>query len=105
MLNVEFFKKYFLCPQARPLNPLPEVFLLYMGRAAGFEPELLRFASGTATLPMSYARPRKIVERLPYLRRCLSLFITFIPDTQESQVKNSSPLPYSVFFLLIFCLA
>jgi hypothetical protein len=48
---------FFLWLQAWSLNPLPEVFLLYMGRAAGFEPELLSFASGTDTLPMSYARP------------------------------------------------
>jgi hypothetical protein len=50
---------HFLWTQAWSLNPLPEMFLLYMGRGAGFEPELLNFASGTATLPMNYARPLK----------------------------------------------
>jgi hypothetical protein len=48
---------YLLWPQAWFLTHLPEVFLFYIGSAAGIEPELLSFASGTATLPISYARP------------------------------------------------
>jgi hypothetical protein len=34
------FLKNFVWPQAWSLIPLPEVYTLYMGRAAGFEPEL-----------------------------------------------------------------
>jgi hypothetical protein len=34
-----------------------------MGREAGFELELLSFASGTATLPMSYSRPLNNLEQ------------------------------------------
>jgi hypothetical protein len=51
------FFKTFLWPQAWSLNPLPEV-LHYGGRAARFEPEVVKL-SGAATLPMSYSRPRK----------------------------------------------
>jgi hypothetical protein len=35
----KIFFNNFLWPQAWSLNPLPDVFLLYMGRAAGLEPE------------------------------------------------------------------
>jgi hypothetical protein len=39
-----FFPNNFLWPQAWSLNPLPEVFT-YVGRAAGFEPELVKLAA------------------------------------------------------------
>jgi hypothetical protein len=46
-----------------------------MGRVAGFEPELLSFASGTATFPMSYARP--------LIFNNLSLFLSFTQVCSE----------------------
>jgi hypothetical protein len=71
--SVAFFL-YFLWPQDGLLPLSLTFFILYMGRAAGFEPELLySLASGTATVtPALYELFRPSVAYLYTDFRCIS---------------------------------